>query len=299
MAISAKRIGWLAAGVLAVVLLGPGGLAGATSAAAATTSQGPADTNKNGNWAGYLAQGKIVQANATLIQPKITCAKGESSSAGFWTGVNNKDASTIAQDGTAAFCYQGKAAYYLWWEALGRPNSQGGGAPVPVLAENAPAACVKFTGKVTASLKQLAALEAKGCLAVITPGDTINLSVSVSPRAWAAFFAYDFKSKFQLNTTQTFKNATAGSAEWVAETQFLGRGLSDFKKVTFKDCYGYTTTNDKPTAIGQFTNTTLELVDYKTRKPVATPGKLTKATSYANGKQDGFEVTWNQHGEGS
>jgi peptidase A4-like protein len=297
MTISVKQIRGLTAALLTVAVLAQAGPAHAVVSAAGRMTAGT--DNKNGNWAGYLAEGKILQANATLVQPKITCSKGESSSAGFWTGVSDKDTTTVAQDGTAAFCYHGKAAYYLWWEALGRPDSQGGEEPVPVLAARAAASCVKFTGTTTASLKQLAALEARGCLAAVRAGDTINLSVDVEPRAWANFFAYDYQTRVQLNTTQTFKNATSGAAEWVAETQFLGSGLSDFKKVTFKHCYAYTASSDRAIAIGQLSNTRLDLIDYQTRKPVATPGSLTKPSRFGNGKQDGFDVTWNRHGEGA
>ena len=299
-----------AAGTLAVAAV-----IGAPSVATAANTT--VSTDNNYNWAGYLAKtgNTATQVNGSYIQPKITCAKGESSSAGFWVGVTNSTGNgPIAQDGTEAFCYKGVAGYYLWWEAYERPAAQGGGAPVPVLNTNpegvsiAPAVCgksPKFTGKVTATLAQLAFLVDNKCVTPIKPGDTINLNVLENPGHYAAFFAYIPQTGFSLNNSQTFTNAVAGGSEWVAETRFLSSGLSDFGKVTFSQCYAYTGTAITPgEPISHFNDVKLSLVyDVRTvlgvivsYKTAASPGPITNSVKFNNGTQDGFTVTWFNRG---
>ena len=271
----------------------------------------------NGNWAGYLAQTGSVptEVNGSFVQPKITCAKGESSSAGFWVGVSDSTGgTTIAQDGTSAFCYNGHPGYYLWWEAFHRSAAQGGGEPVPVLNTNAqgvnvaPAACKrspKFTGSADPSLKQLAFLVDNNCVTPIKPGDTIELNVDVAPHSYAVFFAYVPKTHFELNTSQTFSNVVTGGSEWVAESQHLGSGLSDFGKVTFTDCYVYTGTANTPgEPISNFNDLKLDLIydvvlvlkHAISWKTAASPSTLTPVTGFNNGTQDGFTVNWYNHG---
>lgn len=274
-------------------------------------------TDNNGNWAGYLAQtgNAATEVSGTFVQPKVSCARNESSSAGFWVGVTNRaGGGTVAQDGTSAFCYDGTPGYYLWWEAVGRSTAQGGDKPVPVLNTNAqgisiaPAVCnksPKFTGTVSASLKQLAFLVDNKCVTPIKPGDTIGLSVDVSPHSYAVFSAYIPQTHFALNSSQTFSNVIAGGSEWVAETQFQRNGLSDFGKVTFSDCYVYTGPAISPgEPISNFNDLKLNLiydllyigkflVGWKT---AASPGALTPVTGFNNGSQDGFTVTWYSDG---
>jgi hypothetical protein len=282
-----------------------------------TTTSSSASPDNNGNWAGYLAQtGNVAtQVNGEFVQPKITCSKGESSSAGFWVGVSDSTGGgTIAQDGTSAFCYDGHPGYYLWWEAVGRSAAQGGGEPVPVLNTNgqgvniAPAACKrspKFTGTAVPSLKQLAFLVDNQCVTPIKPGYTIDLNVDVAPHSYVAFFASVKQTQFELNTSQTFSNVVAGGSEWVAETQHLGSGLSDFGKVTFTDCYVYTGTANTPgEPISNFNDLKLNLIYDLAKvfgvvvswKTAASPGALTSAASFNNGTQDGFTVNWHNRG---
>lgn len=286
----------------------------AGSASAASTKVA---THNNYNWAGYLAQtgNKPTQINGAFVQPKITCAKNESSSVGFWVGVTNgTGGGTVAQDGTSAFCYKGVPGYYLWWETVGRSAAQGGDNQVPVLNTNqlgvsvAPAICEKspkFTGTVAPSLKQLAFLTQNKCVTPIKPGYTINLTVLVNPGSYVVFFAYIPKTGFELNSSQSFSNVDAGGSEWVAETQFLGSGLSDFGKVTFSQCYAYTGTAIAPgEPISHFNDLKLNMIyDVKkvlgvvvSWKTAASPSALTEPVKFNNGTEDGFTVTWHNHG---
>lgn len=287
------------------------------TAGSASAISNKVTTHNNYNWAGYLAKtgNAPTQVNGAYIQPKITCAKNESSSAGFWIGVTNGDGGgTVTQDGTSAFCYKGVPGYYLWWETVGRSAKQGGGDPVPVLNTNslgvsvAPPICKKspkFTGSVTPSLKQLAFLTQHNCLTPIKPGYTINLNVLVVPHSYVAFFAYIPKTGFELNSSQSFSNVAAGGSEWVAETQFLGSGLSDFGKVTFSNCYVYAGTAVTPgEPISHFDDLKLNLIyDVKkilgvvvSFKTAAAPSALAKPVKFTNGTADGFTVTWRSHG---
>jgi hypothetical protein len=299
-----------AGGILALTTIL--GTAGAANAASTTIT-----THENLNWAGYLAQtgNTPTQVNGSYVQPKVTCAKGESSSVGFWVGVTDRTGGgTVAQDGTSGFCYKGVARYYLWWEAVGRSSAQGGGDPVPVWNTNqngvsiAPPVCnnsPKFTGTRTPTLKQLAFLVDNKCLTPIKSRYHINLSVGVTPRSYAYFFAYITQTSFELNTSQTFSDVVAGGSEWVAETQFFGKGLSDFGKFAFSDCYVYTgTANTRGEPISHFNDLKMILIyDVKkvlgvivSYKTAASPGPLTAPISFSNGKEDGFSVTWQNRG---
>jgi Peptidase A4 family len=261
-------------------------------------------------WTGYLAQtgNTPTEVNGTFVQPKVTCAVGESSEAGFWVGVSNSTGtSSIAQDGTAAFCYDGTPGYYLWWEALDRSTAQGGSYAVPVLNANeqgvsvAPAICQtspKFTGTAPQTLQQLAFLVDNNCVTPIKPGDTIDLNVDVQPGSYASFFAYIPQTGFELNTSQAFSNAVAGGSEWIAEwpNQPGSNGLSNFGRVTFSNCYVYTGTIATPgEPINSFNDLQLSLT-YSgirgSRQTAASPGTLNPVTSFSNGAQDGFTVTW-------
>lgn len=266
-------------------------------------------TADNTNWAGYLAQASQADdAETSIVQPKITCAAHETSSVGFWVGISDPYGQhTIAQDGTSAFCYNGTPGYYLWWEAYGRSASQGGGYPVPVLNTNstgvnvAPAVCKQspvFNGQNSVTLKQLAFLVKNRCTTPVAPGDHINLSISVGAGSYAAFFAYNYRTGFQLNTTQTFAGVQTGGAEWIAETQ--GAGLSNFGKVTFANCWTALGGAGTVYSISELSYIRLTLVYYtkvitvNVPHEMASPGDLTapQAVSPGIGYQDGFTVTW-------
>lgn len=251
------------------------------------------------NWAGYLARtgNTPTQVSGTFRQPKVTCSKGESSSAGFWVGVTDSTGgSTLAQDGTSAFCYNGTPGYYLWWEAVGRSTAQGGGDVVPVLNTNgqgasiAPAICKtspNFTGTTKPTLKQLAFLVKNKCVTPIEPGYTISLTVGVQPGSYATFFGYIPETGFELNRSEAFSNVVAGGSEWVAEEPSIpgSNGLSNFGKVTFSDCYVYTGTAGAPgEPINAFDGWKLNLIYHAkivlgvliSSKTAASPGALTQ-----------------------
>jgi hypothetical protein len=291
---------------------------GAGSSAAVYPFVPPITNFPNPGWAGYLAQtgDAATQVNGSFVVPKVRCAKGESSTAGFWVGVSNSAGdSTIAQDGVAAFCYKGKSGYYLWWEAYGRPAAQGGGQEVPVLNTNvrgvsvAPAVCgksPKFTGTRAPTLAQLVFLVDNRCVTPVKPGYDINLAVAVSPDSYAFFGGYVAQTHFELNTTQTFRNVAVGGAEWVAEHPNLHvSGLSDFSEITFTKCYVYAGDNDSPAEpISAFKGLRLilaydareNLLGQLTYKTAAAPGPLSRVTGNGNGTQDGFNVTWYNRG---
>jgi hypothetical protein len=277
----------------------------------------PADPN--GIWAGYVARtgDAATQVNGSFVVPKVTCAKGESSTSAFWVGISNSAGNgTIAQDGVSAFCYKGKPGYYLWWEAWGRPAAEGGANEVPVLNTNArgasvaPAVCrkpsLKLTGKQVPTLAELAFLVANKCLTPIKPGYDINLAVTVSPDSYAFFGGYVAQTHFELNTTQSFSNAAVGGAEWIVEhpTAFHDSGLSKFGEVTFTKCYVYAGDNGTPAQpVSAFRGLQL-ILDYDVSplgpdfgySTAAAPGPLSPVTSNGNGAQDGFNVTWYNRG---
>src|SRR5262249_46533235 len=72
------------------------------------------------NWSGYVddnSTGKTYSSVAgTWKQPKVTCPTDENRIAVWWIGLDGWNSGTVEQDGTLAWCFQGNASYWTWWE---------------------------------------------------------------------------------------------------------------------------------------------------------------------------------------
>ena len=72
------------------------------------------------NWSGYVdaATNAIPAYNsvsADWTTPAVTCGLQDSITA-EWVGLDGFGSSTVEQDGTIGWCFQGTATYYTWWE---------------------------------------------------------------------------------------------------------------------------------------------------------------------------------------
>ena len=189
------------------------------------------------NWAGYQATATDAHyASAQLVQPKISCAaKDSSSDVVVWVGIGSKRSfggilpggKTLAQVGTWAFCYKGKAGYFLFWQTIGRSASEGGSPLEPVWASPSPltppAACKPPQ---SGSENQfLAYLVDHKCTESLKAGDRLNLVAQVSAGQWANLSSYNFRTHFALNTTQKFTGVEANAANWIVESPSVERKL--------------------------------------------------------------------------
>lgn len=70
------------------------------------------------NWGGYVdssSAGAFTAVSATYVQPIAICSQ-EQRAAAFWTGLDGWTSTTVEQDGTLAYCFEGKSYYFSWWE---------------------------------------------------------------------------------------------------------------------------------------------------------------------------------------
>lgn len=85
---------------------------------------GPATPVKSHNWAGYVDRGHTFSVvRSTWKQPRVTCTSTDAIAA-FWVGLDGYRSKTVEQDGTLAYCHNGKPTYYTWWEMYPRNNVQ-------------------------------------------------------------------------------------------------------------------------------------------------------------------------------
>lgn len=147
------------------------------------------------NWSGYVddnSTGRTYSAvTATWAQPKVTCTATEDELAAYWVGLDGFTTPTVEQDGTLAWCYEGAAYYYTWWEMY--PN------PLILVGSS------------------------------VAPGDRVTATVTATSQGYRLAItdrtrkADSFTTVQQCPAGETCANA---SAEWIAETPGGARGLS-------------------------------------------------------------------------
>jgi hypothetical protein len=71
------------------------------------------------NWSGYADSSSTANTfsavSATWAQPATSCTPEQELTA-FWVGLDGYSDSTVEQDGTLDYCFEGQAYYYSWWE---------------------------------------------------------------------------------------------------------------------------------------------------------------------------------------
>jgi hypothetical protein len=160
-------------------------------------SAGPTGTDQDAsfNWSGYAdtseTTGDFTAVSATWREPYTLCTP-EQRLASFWVGLDGFSISdpTVEQDGTLAWCFEGRAYYYTWWEMF-------------------PAGTVDVG-------------------ATLQPGDLISASVTRSGINYTlAVTDYNDPSD-SFSTAQTCAADTCldTSAEWIAERPEFSIGIA-------------------------------------------------------------------------
>ncbi len=70
------------------------------------------------NWGGYVdssSPGAFTAVSGSWVQPATFCSPEQRVTA-FWVGLDGWNDPTVEQDGTIAYCFEGVAYYYSWWE---------------------------------------------------------------------------------------------------------------------------------------------------------------------------------------
>jgi peptidase A4-like protein len=156
-------------------------------------SAGPTGTAQDAsfNWSGYAdtssTANTFTAVSATWQEPVTLCTP-EQRLASFWVGLDGYANGTVEQDGTLAYCFEGKAYYYTWWEMF-------------------PAGTVEVG-------------------ATLRPGDLIHASVTRTGTSYTlAVTDYNDPSD-SFSTSQTCTVCTNTSAEWIAERPEFPIGIT-------------------------------------------------------------------------
>lgn len=152
------------------------------------------------NWAGYAddnsAGNTYTQVQATWVQPAVSCNPTGQELAAFWVGLDGFNDGTVEQDGSLAYCDNGVASYYDWWEMY-------------------PANAVQI-------------------VAPVSPGDTLSSFVVYSNGAYDLHVEDQTNPSASFTTTQRCSSTCSNSsAEWIAERPSTSTGLAvlpDFGK---------------------------------------------------------------------
>ena len=71
------------------------------------------------NWSGYAdtasTDGTFSQVSGSWVTPSVTCT-AEDTITSEWVGLDGWNSSTVEQDGTLDWCFEGTAFYYTWYE---------------------------------------------------------------------------------------------------------------------------------------------------------------------------------------
>ncbi len=143
------------------------------------------------NWSGYAdtsSPGTFTAVSAAWRQPATICSPEQRLTA-TWVGLDGFTDSAVEQDGTLAYCFEGQASYYTWWEMY--PG-----------------------GTVTVG-------------SAVRPGDLIKASVTESGGNYTLSVTDASRPSNSFSTVQACASAGScqdSSAEWIAERPaFLDR----------------------------------------------------------------------------
>ena len=120
------------AGLVALAALAAGAAPAGPSTGRVFATRVGSDAQVSSNWAGYALTGTnpdttpvtYTNVTGTWVQPKVTCAAGESYSA-FWVGLGGfaADSQALEQIGTESNCTaSGRAVYAAWYEIVPAPS---------------------------------------------------------------------------------------------------------------------------------------------------------------------------------
>jgi hypothetical protein len=204
-------------------------------------SIGPAGNVTSTNWSGYAATsagGTYSQVSSKWKEPSVKCTQTESIAV-FWVGIDGYTSGSVEQDGSLAYCLQGVATYYTWWEMY-------------------PTNAVQIVGM------------------TVQPGDKITSSVVRSGSSYTLKVIDATHSANSFTMNESCGSCANSSAEWIAERPSGGSGLyplPDFGKISFsKDD---ATSNTASGSISQFPNDAITMIN-SSNQTLASVGNLKK-----------------------
>ena len=145
------------------------------------------------NWSGYAdtssTDGVFTQVAGSWVTPKVTC-NAEDTITSEWVGLDGWTSTTVEQDGTLGWCFEGTAHYYTWYEMY-------------------PA------GTITVG-------------ATLKPGDAITASVGRAGTKYTLKVtdATNTANSFTEIATCGTSTCLATSAEWIAERPAFSIGIA-------------------------------------------------------------------------
>lgn len=196
------------------------------------------------NWAGYADDNSTghtyTMVSGTWNQPTVTCPSDENRLVVWWVGLDGFNTGTVEQDGTGAFCSNGTALYFTWWEMYP-------------------------TNSITIASNALA------------PADHIVSTVNFTSGQYVLTVKDSTHTAASFTTKQT---CTAGcsnaSAEWIAETPQEYRGQTPWPKYTmWKETTAKVKSGATTGTISSFPDDEITIVGSDFSTTLGTTGALT------------------------
>jgi Peptidase A4 family len=201
------------------------------------------------NWSGYADASATDQAFSKVTgqwtTPAVTCT-AEDTLTSEWVGIDGFNSSTVEQDGTFGWCFEGKPTYFTWYEMY-------------------PAGTVEVGSS-------------------LAPGDKITATVSRSGTSYTLSLtdATHTANSFSKKATCALATCLDTSAEWIAERPAFSIGIATLADYASWRLSGAAeTASGKAGTISSFTpNYVITMVDATGSYDLSTTSGLTGGNSF-------------------
>jgi hypothetical protein len=212
---------------------------------------GPRGTTKAGsyNWSGYAdvatTDGTFSKVSGQWTTPKVTCT-AEDTITSEWVGLDGWTSSTVEQDGTLDWCFEGTPTYFTWYEMY-------------------PAGTIEVGTS-------------------LAPGDKITATVSRTGTSYTLSLTDATHTANSFTTTATCAATTCvdTSAEWIAERPAFSIGIAPLADyASWKLTAATETASGKSGTISSYANNDeITSVDATDSYDLSTPSALTGGNSF-------------------
>jgi hypothetical protein len=193
------------------------------------------------NWSGYAdskapAKG-FTEVGGSWTQPAVTCTNEDQLFSG-WVGLDGYSTDTVEQDGTLAWCFEGVAYYYTWYEMY----------PAGTIEEGTS----------------------------VQPGDSISAEVTANDGNYVLSVTDATNPSNSFSTTQTCATTTCldASAEWVAERPAFSIGISPLADYGTWKVTGASVNSTKAISDTKFVPENMSMIDATDSYYLSTAGAL-------------------------
>jgi len=201
------------------------------------------------NWSGYAdvstTKGTFSKVSGQWTTPKVTCT-AEDTITSEWVGIDGWTSSTVEQDGTLDWCFEGTPTYFTWYEMY-------------------PAGTIEVGTS-------------------LAPGDKITATVSRSGTSYTLSLTDATHSANSFTKTATCAAATCvdTSAEWIAERPAFAIGIAPLADyASWKLTAATETASGKSGTISSYAdNDEISSVDATDSYDLSTPSALTGGNSF-------------------